>query len=155
MANLLDDLFQWAAQQPAGNITHVNLAMTGNEIGRNNLVSYAEGTLSYTPAHHVGMFFLPATFHSAANGITQYFSDRRIAPVAPFDPDSTDPLTITITYSPPITPVYALTVHSSKWGFDFTVNPIFDPATEIIYATNGLTFLTFSLCGRFSQPVPR
>jgi len=134
VTNVLDNLFQWAAEQPAENITSCRLAMATNELTRNNLVSYAEGTLFYSPGRHVGLFFVPARFSSEPNGITQYFSDRRFAPnggfeTAPFDPNNTDPLDITI--SPPflLTHQYGITVHSSKWDFQFTVNPSFDAAT--------------------------
>lgn len=159
MANVLDDLFQWAAQQPADNITSIRLAMTGNELTRNNLVSYAEGTLFYHPAPSRGFLLFPANFSSETNGITQYFSDRRFAPdgdflTAPFDPHNTDPLDITI-FAPRFSPQYAGTVHSSKWDFEFTVNLSSDPATGIIYATTGPTFLTISLCNRISEPPPQ
>jgi hypothetical protein len=157
LPNLLDDLFQWAAQQPAGNIVAVKLAIATNEITRNNLVSYAEGTLFYHPPHHAGIFTFPANFSSEPDGITQYFSDRRFGGglvTHPFDPNNTDPLTVTIN-APFIPPQYTVVVHSSKWNFQFTLTPSFDAATEIIYAANGPTFLALSLCDRNSQPPPR
>jgi hypothetical protein len=157
MANLLDDLFQWAASQPAQNTTSVRFAMATNELTRNNLVSYAEGTLFYHPPSFVGLFRLPADFRSQANGVTQYFSDRRFAPggsgfpTAPFDPNNTDPLDVTITAPGPLPSNYTITLHSSKWNFQYTVNPTFDPSTEIIIATTGPTLLTVSLCNRQSS----
>jgi hypothetical protein len=168
MANLLDDLFHWAAQQPPENGTSVNLAMTGNET-RNNLVSYAEGPLTYTPASNTrkGMFLTAASFNATA--INQYFSDRRslldrsttaIHPTSPFDPHQTDPLDITISAlaghqdDQPLFQ-YAITLHSPKYHLTYNLNPNFDPTTGIIYATLGDTFFTFSLCGRRSDPPSR
>jgi hypothetical protein len=161
MPNLLDDVFSWAAQQPATNITTVRLAIASNEITRNNLVSYAEGTLFYRPPHHVGIFWTSAQFASEANGITQYFSDRRFAPggggfaTAPFDPNNTDPLDVTIVAPGFLSTQYSITVHSSKWNFQFTFDPSFDAATEVIYGAVGPTFFTLSLCERNSQPPPQ
>src|SRR6516162_8907272 len=83
MPNLLDHLFQLAAQQPARNTTTVDLAMTGNQITgnditQNNLVTYGVGTLYYHPPHQAGgIFHFPAYFASQTDGITQYFSNRK------------------------------------------------------------------------------
>jgi hypothetical protein len=156
MANLLDNLFQWAAQQPTANITSVNLAMTGSENANNCLVSYADGTLFYKPPSHSGLFHLPANFSSKANGIKQYFSDRTFGTGLggnPFNPDDTDPLDVII--GPEILSLstnYVLTIHSSKYNLSFTVGLKFDATTEVIYATNGPTFITVSLCGQNSIP---
>src|SRR6516225_8656444 len=76
-ATILDDLFNWAAQQGPLNTTTVQFHMTSNEITRNGLVSYSEGTLRYNPAHFYKLLWFPASFSSGTNGITQYFSDRR------------------------------------------------------------------------------
>jgi hypothetical protein len=149
LPNLLDDLFQWAAQEPAGNTVTVKLAIATNEITRDNLVSYAEGTLTYHPPRHAGILTLPANFASDPDGITQYFSDRRFGsplPTNPFDPGKTDPLDVTIV----AIPQYTATFHSSRWNFEFTVTLTFDAATEIIFAANGPTFLVLSLCSRNS-----
>jgi hypothetical protein len=160
-ATILDDLFRWAAQQPSTNVTTVQVAMTGNEITRNKLVSYAVGTLYYHPAHVLGGgLFIPASFSSEENGITQYFSDRRFNCKPdqfinyPFDPSNTDPLTIAVsfTFVPP-TP-YAINLSSSKWGFNFRFIPGFDANTKILYGTMGPTFLTVSLYNQRSQPQP-
>jgi hypothetical protein len=133
MPNLLDDLFQWAAQQPAGNITSINLAMTGNQINAgptvHNLVSYSEGPLYYTPASHQGMFFTPANFASQPNGITQYFNNRRYPnPSGGFEPgppfnsnssgDATDPLDITITSLLFFSHPYSITIQSMTQKFE-------------------------------------
>ena len=48
MSSVLDDLFQWAAQQSTENITTVRIAMATNEL-TDNVVTYAEGTLGYSP----------------------------------------------------------------------------------------------------------
>jgi hypothetical protein len=160
MPNLLDDLFQWAAQQPARNTTTVDLAMTGNQITgnditQNNLVTYGVGTLYYDPPHQAGgIFHFPAYFASQTDGITQYFSNRKfgggpLGGTNPFNPDDTDPLDITIGRSL-FSSNYDLTAHSSKYDTQFTVGLNFDTATEIIYATSGPTFFTVSLCGRNS-----
>jgi hypothetical protein len=158
MTNILDDLFQWAAQEPAGNIITVRIAITTNEITRSNLVSYAEGDLQYRPAHSSGMFFFPASFASPENGLHQYFSDRRYGPPNsfanfPFDSENTDPLTVSIT-RPLIVNSYTITLHSSKWGFTESLAPNFDAASSIIYGSVGGGLLTVSLCGRNSRPVP-
>jgi hypothetical protein len=120
MANIIDDLFQWAAQQPAGNIITVGIAITTNEITRNNLVSYAEGHLNYHPAHSTGWLLVLPFFASPNDGVTQYFSDRRYGGelgfgTAPFDSKNTDPLTVSIT-RPIIASGYTITIKSSKMG---------------------------------------
>ena len=113
-ATILDDLFQWAgAQQPSTNVTSVQIAMTGNEITRNGLVSYVVGPLYYYPPDLIGYRFVPASFASRENGITQYFSDRRftLTPMSfanyPFAPNNTDPLTITVSPIALGVPTYA------------------------------------------------
>jgi hypothetical protein len=157
-ATILDDLFQWAAQQPSINTTTVQFAMTGNEITRNGLVSYAVGTLRYYPPHFNGIRFLPASFASSVNGITQYFSDRRFSLTPgsfinyPFNPSNTDPLTITISPLAIGVPTYSIDVSSSKWGFNDRFVPNFDVTTKILYGSvGGNTFLTISLCNQSSQ----
>lgn len=158
MPNIIDDLFQWAAQQPAGNITTVRIAITTNEITRNNLVSYAEGSLTYHPGRSVGMFFSPPSFASAHDGVTQYFSDRRYGSgsfaTSPFDAANTDPLTVSITRAI-IATGYTITFKSSKWGFTESFTPSFDAASSVIYGSVGGGLVTVSLCNRNSQPVPR
>jgi hypothetical protein len=157
-ATILDDLFQWAAQQPSINTTTVQFAMAGNEITRNGLVSYSVGTLRYYPPHFNGIQFLPASFASSLNGITQYFSDRRftLTPGSfinyPFNPNNTDPLTITISPLAIGVPIYSIDLKSSKWGFDDRFVPSFDVTTKILYGSvGGNTFLTVSLCNQNSQ----
>jgi hypothetical protein len=159
--SILDDLFKWAAQQPSQNITTIQFHMTSNEITRNGLISYSESILRYYPAHFNGFFFVPASFSSNTNGITQYFSDRRFNCVPnefvnfPFGPNNTDPLTISI--SPVVlgAPTYAIDVNSSKWGFNYRWTPSFDANTKILYGTNGNDFLTVSLYDQSSQPQPQ
>jgi hypothetical protein len=158
-ASIIDDLFTWALKQPATNSVFVTFAMTGNEITRNNLVSYSVGTLSYHPARISRGIFLPASFSSGPNGVTQYFSDRRYNfPVgsldsAPFAPDNTDPLTVTISKDLFATN-YSINLTSSKWGFNFTFEPSYDGTTKILYGTMGNTFLTISLGNQESFPPP-
>jgi hypothetical protein len=162
MANLLDDLFQWAAQQPAANITSVNLAMTGNEIGSGKdscLVSYATGRLSYKPPSHSGLFHAPASFNSEADGIKQYFSNRTYGGQLgsfPFssEPKDIDLIDISIGLQA-FTTIYGLTIHSSALNLRFTVNVSFDVTTGVIYATTGPVFITVSLCGRDSHPLAK
>jgi len=158
MANILDDLFGWAAQQPAYHTTQVSLAMTSIEITRNNLVSYADGFLKYHPGHSVGMIFIPASFASDANQITQYFSDRRFSLTPqglvqyPFDPNQTDPLTISIRRSI-IGGNYTIVIQSSKWNFSETFAPQFDAHTNVIYGSVGNGLVSIALCNRSSTQI--
>jgi hypothetical protein len=151
-ANIIDDLFQYAAQQQSNKTTTVPFAMASNEVTRNNLVGYSVGTLTYYPPRFTGRFFVPATFASDADGIKQYFSDRQyFLPQAselrasyPFDPTNTDPLTVSIGRDF-LSPNYSINPHSSKWGFNFSFIPSFDVSTKILYGTWGNSFLTVSL----------
>lgn len=158
-ATILDDLFQWAAQQPPSNVTTVQFAMTGNEITRNGLVSYAVGTLTYYPGGWNGHVFLPARFASTTNGIKQYFSDRtyNCNPLSfttyPFNPNNTDPLTVTVSRAV-FGAIYSVDLASSKWGFNFQFRPSVDANTNILYGSMGPTFLTVSLYNRHSAPPP-
>jgi len=158
MPNIIDDLFQWAAQQPTDNITTVRIAITTNEITRNNLVSYAEGPLTYHPGHSGGMFFVPPSFASAIDGVTQYFSDRRYSSgsfsTAPFDAANTDPLTVSIS-RPIIATGYTITFKSSKWGFTESLAPNFDATSSIIYGGVGGSLITVSLCNKSSSSRPK
>jgi hypothetical protein len=156
-ANILDDLFSWAVQQPPSNSKTIKYVMTSSELTRNNLVSYSEGTLYYNPASSSGGIFHPASFASSKNGITQYFSDRRFNfPVgslnsAPFDPANTDPLTITI--SKGVNAVnYSIDLISSKWGFTLSFVPSFNVNTNILYGVIGNGFFTVSLGDKLSEP---
>jgi hypothetical protein len=158
MPNPLDDLFQWAVQQPQGATVSVNLEMTSDSVSSSgtdgNLVSYGEGTLTYNRSHVTGRWYLFPYFSSGPSGITQYFSDRRPAEQfgvggPPFDPNNTDPLSVTISA------VGTITVHSSKYNHEFTLQPSLDSATNIIYATNGPNFFTLSLCNRQSVTPPK
>jgi hypothetical protein len=72
----------------------------------------------------------------------------------PFDPNNTDPLTITISRIAWGAP-YAFDLNSSKWGFNFQFIPSFDANTKVLYGTMGPTFLTVSLYNQSSQPPPR
>ena len=119
---------------------------------------YSVGTLRYYPPHFNGIQFLPASFASSLNGITQYFSDRRftLTPGSfinyPFNPNNTDPLTITISPLAIGVPIYSIDLKSSKWGFDDRFVPSFDVTTKILYGSvGGNTFLTVSLCNQNSQ----
>lgn len=157
MANLLDDLFGWAIEQPAENTISVRLALATNEITRDNLVSYAEGPLFYRPAHRAGVRRVAPRFASEANGITQYFSNRKYKsgfPGAPFssEDDQSDPLDVTIAASGVFSGRYSVVLHSAKWNVRFTFRPRFDNATDVIYGAVGHTFVTISLCSRSSQP---
>ena len=160
VANLLDDLFGWAIQQPAESAISVQLALATNEITRDNLVSYAEGPLFYRPAHRAGIRRLPPRFASEPNGITQYFSNRKYItgfPGAPFSSEAgqSDPLEVTIAASGVFSGRYSITLHSTKWNFRFSFRPRFDDATNVIYGAVGHTFVTIGLCNRASQPLSR
>lgn len=160
MANLLDDLFGWAIAQPAENTISVQLALATNEITRDNLVSYAEGPLFYRPAHRAGVRRAAPRFASEANGITQYFSNRKYKSGfagAPFssEDDQSDPLDVTIAASGVFSGRYRIVLNSTKWNFSFAFRPRFDAASDVIYGAVGHTFVTISLCNRRSQPSPR
>ena len=150
MPNILDDTFQWAAGEPAGNTISVQIAITTNEVTRNNLVSFAEGLLFYYPAHATGMFFAPASLASNNDGLTQYFSDRRHWDNKPFDPAGTDPLTVSIARPHTIPLQYTITLKSSKWGFIESFTPNFDAASGVVYGSVGGGFVTLTLCNRAS-----
>jgi hypothetical protein len=82
-------------------IRFVTFAMTGNEVSRNN-VGYSVGTLYYAPGKVVARgLFVPPSFSSDPNGVTQYWSDRIYnlpvgsLDIAPFNPANIDPLTVT------------------------------------------------------------
>lgn len=167
MANLLDDVFSWAAQQSADNSTWVNLGMTTNEISENNLVTYMWGQLYYRPAFRWRWFWGPPQF---AGGVTQLpSSPTYVYPPPPpgelggnpfpFDPTQAAGMDVTISPprlwigSPPAQ--YEITVHSSQPEFSFTFNPSFDAATGVIYATIGPMFLVLTLCNRWSVPPPQ
>ena len=160
MANLLDDLFGWAIEQPAENTISVQLALASNEITRDNLVSYAEGLLFYRPTHRAGVRRVAPRFSSEAHGITQYFSNRKYEtgfPGAPFssEKEQSDPLDVTIAASGVFSGRYSVVLHSAKWNFRYTFRPRFDDATNVIYGAVGHSFVTISLCNRSSQPPSR
>jgi hypothetical protein len=154
-ANVIDDLFQWAAQQQPGqqpgSKKMIKFAMASNEVTRNNLVGYSVGWLTYYPPHVSGRLFVPATFASAPNdNVTQYFSDRFFAQppggfaANPFDPTNTDPLRVTIGRAL-FSPNYSINLQSPKWGFNYSFTPSYDVSTNIITGTWGNVFLTVSL----------
>ena len=158
MSNTLDDLFQWAAQQPSNNITTVQIALVTNDLRQNNLVSYTEGTLYFHPARSGGTFLLPAYFASQDDRLTQYFSDRRYAGqpgdfnACPFACDQTDPLQITVNL--PFLPTggnYSVTLKLLKWGFQISFEPSYDASTGVLYGVIYTAFITISLCGRESM----
>jgi hypothetical protein len=148
MANPLDDLFQWAAQKPTTNVTFVTVTIATNETTRNNLVSFAEGTLFYQPGRSIGMIHTLPFFASKKDQVTQYFSDRRYNLSCPFDCSNKDPLTVSISW---LLGHYSFDVKSSKWGFEFSFEPSIDTATGILYGVHGQTFITVSLCNRNSE----
>jgi len=154
MADVLSDLFHWAGTQPANATVVVEIDIAGNDMSRNNLVSYAHGELKY----HRGSGARPATFASDPDTVTQYFSDRRFGTRDPFDPSQTDPLTVTITPLTVIRPgssPYSITLHSSKWRTTDTISPKFDDATGIIFGHIHKAFITISLCNRQVIDHPR
>jgi hypothetical protein len=162
MANILDDLFHWAAQQPASNETQVDIALTSVEVSRKNLVTYSEGSLKYHPPHSAGMLRLPAYFGSDPNQIKQYVSDRRsrdrsdtpATPAGdPFDPNNTDPLTVSI-FRPIVSGNYTITIKSTKWNWEESFTPIFDAATNVLYGNLYTGLLLVALCGQRTQVLP-
>lgn len=160
MSNLLDDIFQWAAQQQPDSRPKVSFAMTMNETSR-NLVSYAEGVLYYSPAKSAGpTLFLP-TLSSEKNGVTQYFSDRRHSPdgggftTCPFSCSDADPLDVIVRQVAPFGGDYSVELKSTKWGWEISFAPSFDAATSVLYGVIDKTFITISLCNRSASPPPR
>jgi hypothetical protein len=160
---LLDDLFNWAAQQPAENIVSVACSLATNQsafqgVGE-NLVTYAEGPLLYKPGGWLdsGRFriYVPAAF---TGSLTQYFSDRRYGPPDsftnyPFNANSTDPLDITVS-SPPLLPSgigsYSVSINSPAWTSTQSLTPQCEAG--VIYGiVAGAVLLVISLCGRGSQ----
>jgi hypothetical protein len=163
-ATILDDLFQWAAQQPSTNVTTVQLAMTSNEITNTGRVTYAgdgptpglDGTLYYYPPVFNGYYMLPARF-SSANGIKLYWSTRgydcnsQFASY-PFGWNNTEPITITVSPLAFGDPIYSITLNSTDSSFTFRFVASFDANTKILYGTSGNKFLTVSLYNRDSRP---
>jgi hypothetical protein len=94
------------------------------------------------------------------DGITEYFSDRPFScnsdphsfTGSPFNPNNTDPLTITIYPTFVFPNHYVITLRSSKSGFNSYFVPSFDANTKILYGTIGPTFFTVSLYNQSSQP---
>jgi hypothetical protein len=158
---LLDDLFSWAAQQPSANLTTVTCNLVSNQStfqGHDkNLVSYAEGKLTYYPSFWSGRFFVPPSF-TANPGVplAQYFSDRRYKsdPQSfsdePFSADNTDPLHLSITS---FLGTYAVSFHSPKWGFTKSFVP-FCEAGVIYGIVDNVELVAISLCNRSSQRPP-
>jgi hypothetical protein len=80
MSSILDDLFHWASQQPAGDQAQIDFAIATNEKGARgnvlgpkggNIISFAEGTLDYHAredfsgsGRYGGLFISPAYFES-------------------------------------------------------------------------------------------
>jgi hypothetical protein len=151
MSNILDDLFNWAAQEPLENQKTIQIAVVTTEVTRSNLVSCALGKLTYYGAAGNGMRQYPPYLFSGKDGLTQYFSNRTNVP---FDKTQTDPLTVTITghFALAATGDYPIRFQSSKWNFDFTIQPTFEPTTQILYALHDSLYITISLCGRQSDP---
>lgn len=160
MPNILDDLFQWAAEQSPNNITTVRISITTNETTQ-NIVSYAEGSLTYYPGLSLPWVHIPPSFKSANDGVMQYFSNNRYGPSGSFttfpfdaDPKKTDPLTVSISSSF-LVAHYTITLHSSKLGFTESFTPNFDAASNVIYGNIGKMLMTVNLCDRNTQPPPR
>ena len=98
--------------------------------------------------------YIAAQFVSAPDGIEQFFNDRLWPPPGgnnPFDPNQTDLLNVTITWT--LVPDRRwIAIISSKSGLSKTVSLTFDSSTGVIYGVmDGQTFITISLCGRNSS----
>jgi len=160
---LLDNLFNWAAQQPAENETSVHCNLTTNQSAAfqghgENVVTYAEGGLGYHPGGwvNVGRFgiFIPASF---SGSLTQYYSDKRYGPQGsftnyPFSASETTPLNITIS-GPPLLlgGSYSVSISSPGWG----ATQSFTPQCEagLVYGTFlNAVLLVISLCEQISEP---
>ena len=164
---LLDDLFNWAAQQPTENETSVGCSLATNQSafqGRDeNLVTYAGGPLSYNPGGWLdaGRFriFVPAAF---TGSLTQYFSNQTYGPPDsftsyPFNPNATEVLDITIS-SPPIALLgsgsYSVSINSPEWGSTQSFTPQCEAGVTYGIVGNAV-LLVISLCGQGSEAPPQ
>ncbi|MBT2667298.1 hypothetical protein J7J00_17605 [Bacillus sp. ISL-4] len=150
--NILDDLFQWASEQPEDHLCSVDIAIATNDMSRNNLVSYAEGTIHFDLGSISKWVSLQPRFKSYQNGIKQYFSDRRRGD-CPFDCNETEPLDVLIVPRFSVNNInYIVTMKSSKWNFEFSFEPSFDVESDILYGVFNKTFITISFCNKRSEP---
>jgi hypothetical protein len=155
---LLDDLFNWAAQQPIEYQPFVQCSLATNQSvfqGRvENVVTYAAGTLFYDPGgwQGEGRFgrFVPAVFTGV---LLQSFSDQlyslQSTDLYPFSPYATENLQITIS-SPPLFPAggsYSVWINSPEWSPVQSLAPQCEAG--VIYGIMGdAVFLVISLCGQ-------
>lgn len=155
---LLDELFKWASEQPVQNSITVDIAIATNSKVKNNLVTYAEGKLSYDGGgsnrfREYTPRFVAALDRSGNGGIKQYFSDRKFTTNqnhdCPFNCAKTDLLGISITN---FTDNYTVYVESSNPDFQFSFEPGYDMYSGIMYYSIKSTFITISLCNRQSIP---
>jgi hypothetical protein len=144
MANLLDELFTWAAKQPPGNSVSVKIAMTSSTLGVSTppstgdpQVTVSEGLLQYHPQVES---FHPVTFASPAAGTTQLFSKNGFSSA----PNDTDQLMITISALSPY-PAYTVSIRALKAGWSFISTPIVDPTTSIVFVPVPMELLPPSL----------
>ncbi|ANV74122.1 hypothetical protein BCM43_29225 (plasmid) [Bacillus thuringiensis] len=156
--NVLDELFQWADQQPGGNVTTVDIAIATNSMIKNNLVTYAEGKLQYYPRSSSDMHIFPAQFVSGVDsgdrgvsGIKQFFSNKRNSN-CPFDCNEVGRLVVTLSNT---LTNYSVDVESSNPDFQFSLEPSFDAASGILYGVANDTYITISLCNKQSMTPPK
>jgi hypothetical protein len=151
----LDDLFNWARQQPQHNDVSVDFVMTTDDLTANRTVShvtYIEGTFVYSPTSVAQGYYKSDSFNKSA---PQYFSDRRYyhyspSPLGlpdadyPFNHEFTEPIAITI--NPPfISPDYSVVVHLLKSGSSFSFKPNVDLLTGVLYGSVGQSrFITIA-----------
>jgi hypothetical protein len=143
---LLDDLFNWAAQQGTADEIFVGCYLATNQSafqGRDeNMVTYATGALFYDRGgwQGEGRFgrFVPAAF---TGSLTQFFSNKTFNipsstagyEICPFNPEATENLQITIS-SPPLFPAggpYSVWINSPEWGSPQSFTPQCTPG--VIY----------------------
>ena len=94
-STMLEDYSDWAKQSPTSSVKYqVGFTLASNQ--PNNLVSYTEGSLDYSPGSSTIWYTIPRGLVGQG---TQYFSDRRYGPgpqTFPFASTKVDALGVTI-----------------------------------------------------------
>lgn len=164
---LLDNLFTWAAQQPAGYKSTVQCNLVTNQStyqGDENLVVYAEGTLTFSPGRWIDLgefrIYIPSSF---AGSVTRYSSLDRYGvsggfAIYPFSYELTDTIDIYITA--PLIGSYSVSINlpaSAPANLPTGSTQSFTPQCEagVIYGSLGNSGLAvISLCNQVSNPPP-
>ncbi|MBJ8078865.1 hypothetical protein JDS92_26490 [Bacillus cereus group sp. N12] len=138
--HILEELFQWGSKHQ-DNQCLVDIVITTNDVSKNNLVSYAEGTIQFYPFKRFALDLEPARF--SAIEIKQYFSDRRQG-ICPFNCEKIGSLDISITEQ-----LFNYDIYITSNNEEFRLKEAsFDVASGIVYGTANKTFITISFCNR-------